>query len=157
MIWVPPKAFTGEFPFSQFLTLAAISSKISDGIRPDRPQGAEKLGLTVSLWEMTCRCWHQDPAQRPNITEVAGLLRELSLSPLSMEADLLNFFQVCKTQSRDHRERAQEFANELDEVRHAERHAPTPLTTSPGTRQHRPSPGKTGSISAGLTKAVSCF
>ena len=72
---------------------------------------------------MTVRCWHQDPAQRPNMTEVAGFLRELSLSPFFMEAGLRDFFETCKIQGRDGRgEKAREFVDELDEVRHAERH-----------------------------------
>ena len=71
---------------------------------------------------MTVRCWHQDPAQRPSITEVTGFLRELSVSAMSMEANLLDFFEVCKTSGRDgQREKAQEFVDELDEVRHVER------------------------------------
>ena len=66
---------------------------------------------------MTVRCWHQDPAQRPNIAEVAGCLRKLSVSALSMEADLLDFFEVCKTRGKDGQgEKAREFVNELDEV-----------------------------------------
>ena len=93
-----------------------------DGIRPNRPQEARKLGLTDSLWEMTVRCWHQVPAQRPSITEVVGFLRELSVSP-PMEADLHNFFEVYKTRGKDGQgEKAQEFSNKLDKVRHTEKH-----------------------------------
>ena len=104
------------------MTRAAITSMISDGVRPNRPQEAEKLGLTDSLWEMTCRCWHQDPARRPNITEVAAFLREWSASSFFMETSLRYFFEVCKTQGKDgRREKAQEFVDEFDKVRHAER------------------------------------
>ena len=72
---------------------------------------------------MTVRCWHKDPAQRPNISEVAGFLRELSLSPFFMEADLRDFFEICKTRGRDGQgEKARKFVDELDEVRHVERH-----------------------------------
>ena len=40
-------------------------------------------------------------------------------SSLSMEAALYDFFEAYKSQGRDGQaERAQEFANELDEVRH---------------------------------------
>ena len=71
---------------------------------------------------MAVRCWHQDLTQRPNMTEVVRFLRKLLMVPLSMEADLRDFFEVCKTQGRDGQgEKAQEFADELDEVRHAER------------------------------------
>ena len=121
MIWVLPKVFSGKPPFSQF-TGPVIDSKIADGIRPDRPQGAQKLGLTDSLWEMTVRCWHQDPTQRPKMTEVIGLLSELLMSSLSMEGDLRDFFKVCETEGRDGQgEKAREFADELDEVCYAER------------------------------------
>ena len=55
------------------------------------------------------------------MTEVVGLLRELLTSSLSMEADLRDFLEVCKTQGRDGQGgRAQEFVDELDEVRHTE-------------------------------------
>ena len=80
-----------------------------------------KLGLTDSLWDMTLRCLHRDPAQRPNMMAVVGLLCEMVVSSLSMEAALRDFFKVCKTQGRDGRgEKAQEFADELDEVRYTE-------------------------------------
>ena len=126
-----------------------------NGYQQDRPQGVQELGLTDSLWEMTLRCLHQDPAQRPNMKDVVGLLREMVVSSLSMEADLRNFFKVCKTQGRDgQREKAQEFADELDEVRHTKMHIANSSHTNPGTRQHRSSPGKTEAISEILAKAV---
>lgn len=56
------------------------------------------------------------------------------MSSLSMEAHLHDFFEVCKSQGKDgQQEKAQEFADELDEVRYAGRHHLIPLTTSPGT------------------------
>ena len=56
------------------------------------------------------------------MTEMIGLLRELLVYSLSMEADLRGFSEVCKTQGRDGQgEKAREFTAELDEVRHAER------------------------------------
>ena len=51
---------------------------------PARPQDAQELGLTDSVWDMTVRCWHQDPAQRPMMTEVVKLARELSVFSLSL-------------------------------------------------------------------------
>ena len=93
-----------------------------DGEWPARPQEAQELGLTDSMWGMTVRCWNQDPAQRPTMTEVVGLLRKLLLS-LSIEADLSDFFQTYKIWSKDNQEKkAQEFADRLDEVHHTEGH-----------------------------------
>ena len=85
------------------------------------------------MWEMIGYCWHQDPAQRPNMTEVIGLLSELLMSSLSMEGDLRDFFKVCETQGRDGLgEKAREFADELDEVCYAER-----LNTNPSHHKSR--------------------
>jgi len=77
------KVFTGGNPFGE-LTTPIITSKIIDGGQPARPQEAQELGLTDFVWEMTVRCWHQDPPQRPTMLEVVGLARErpvFSLSP----------------------------------------------------------------------------
>ena len=51
-------------------------SKIMDGERPARPQEARELGLTDSVWDVTVRCWQQDPTHRPAMTEVVESLRE---------------------------------------------------------------------------------
>ncbi|KAF9648576.1 kinase-like protein [Thelephora ganbajun] len=69
------EAFTGKYPFSDFNTLAIVP-KIVDGERPPRPQEAQGLGLTDSVWDMILRCWRKDPDHRPTMTEVVGLLRE---------------------------------------------------------------------------------
>ena len=93
-----------------------------DGERPVRPQGAQELGLTDSVWDMTVHCWSQDPARRPIMTEVAGLLRELLASSLSVEVGLSAFFHVCNTWDKDdQRKKAWEFADRLDQVRHTEK------------------------------------
>ena len=93
------------------------------GERPVRPQEGQELGLTDSMWDTTVRCWNQDPAQRPTMAEVVELLRELLVSSHSTEADLNEFFQVCKTLGKDDRtKKAQEFADRLDEVRYSERY-----------------------------------
>ena len=71
------------YPFSGFTT-SIIISMIMSGERPSRPQGAQELGLVDSVWDMTLRCWQQDPASRPTITEVVGLLRQQSVFSLSV-------------------------------------------------------------------------
>ena len=81
---MPPKVFTGRHP-SDELTTSVITSKIIGGGLPARPQEAQGLGLTDSVWDMTVRCWHQDPIQRPKMTEVVRLMREWPVFSLSME------------------------------------------------------------------------
>ena len=114
-----PKVFIGGRTFSE-LTTPVIISRIVDGERPVRPWGAQKLGLTDSMWDTAVRCWCKDPAQRPAMTEVLELLREPLLS--SLEADLSDFLQAYKTWDEDVQgEEAQEFADRLDEVCRSER------------------------------------
>ena len=86
-----PKAFTGRPPFGEFTT-PVITSKIMSGKRPARPQEAQELGLTDSVWDMTIRCWHQDPIQRPAMMEVVELVREwpvFFLSPRNKHHDMV--------------------------------------------------------------------
>ena len=109
--------FTGRPPFGR-LAAPVVISKIVSGKRPDRPSGAQELGLTDSVWDTTVRCWHQEPAQRPTMMEVVGFLRELMVASLSIEADLCEFFEVSKTLDKDDQgEKARVFADRLDEVR----------------------------------------
>ena len=44
-----------------------------EGERPDRPQERD---LTDSVWDMTERCWQEDPVFRPKIKEVVAILRD---------------------------------------------------------------------------------
>ena len=89
-----------------------------------RPQVVPKLGLTDSLWDMTVRCWRQDPTQRPKMMEVVELLDELLASSLSIEADLDNFFHTRQALGKDEQvQKAQQFADRFDNVRHAEVHS----------------------------------
>ena len=83
---------------------------------------------------MTIRCWDQDPAQRPNMTEVVELLRESLVSPLSIEADLEVFFHECETWDKDDQEEmARRFAHRLEEVRILKGAALSSLNTGLGS------------------------
>ena len=82
-----PQTFTGRHPFGE-LTTPVITSKIMDGSRPARPQGVQGLGLTDSVWDMTVRCWNQDPVRRPTMTEVVRLTREWPVFSLSLSLSL---------------------------------------------------------------------
>ena len=100
-----PQAFTGRPPFGE-LTAPVITSQIMDGKRPARPREAQGLSLTDSVWDMTVRCWDQDPAQRLMTTEVVQLLREWpvsSLPPRNYRRDVApaaTVFLLCRLKSR---------------------------------------------------------
>ena len=123
-VWVLPKVFTitAKHTPSEFTT-PVITSNTVGGEHLARPLEAQELGLTDSVWDMTLRCRHQDPAQRPMMVEVVGLLRELVVSSPPIETDLYDFFQACEIRGKDDQaKKAQEFADGLDEVRHTGRH-----------------------------------
>ncbi|KAK8876598.1 hypothetical protein M9Y10_006816 [Tritrichomonas musculus] len=66
---------TGELPFKEHdgLTAVSISSKISNGERPEIPDRVpEKMSNLIQ------RCWSQDPKDRPSFDEI---FRELSSDP----------------------------------------------------------------------------
>ena len=48
---------------------------IIEGGRPNKPEFKITRGYTKELWEMTTRCWKQDPIERPTVDEVLEALR----------------------------------------------------------------------------------
>ena len=71
------KVFTGRCPFPELTDLVAVS-EIMEGERPARPQERD---LTDSVWDMTVRCWQEDPVLRPRIERVVTIQREGQVSP----------------------------------------------------------------------------
>ena len=47
--------------------------KILASERPDRPQDPD---LSDQVWDMTVRCWRQDPARRPKMKKVVATLQK---------------------------------------------------------------------------------
>ena len=63
------EVFTGRIPFEELEELRA-ARRILEGGRPELPQNAGDLGLTVPMWGFIQRCWDQNPTKRPEIDEV---------------------------------------------------------------------------------------
>jgi len=63
------EVFTGELPFGNVRHETAILM-IARGQRPEKPQDAECCGLTAEMFRFIEKCWHQNPAKRPDINEV---------------------------------------------------------------------------------------
>lgn len=63
---------TGQPPFSHIKRTPEVLIKMQIGERPRRPQGEEMVqrGMDDKLWNLLCRCWVEDPEQRPTIHEV---------------------------------------------------------------------------------------
>lgn len=47
---------------------------ILDSVRPKKPDFVITRGYIKELWEMTISCWEKDPAKRPTVDYVLGML-----------------------------------------------------------------------------------
>ena len=68
------EVFTGELPFGDVRHESAIL-KIVRGQRPEKPHDAEIHGLTPDMWKFIQKCWHQNPAKRPDINTLVSAWR----------------------------------------------------------------------------------
>ncbi|KAF9647563.1 kinase-like protein [Thelephora ganbajun] len=71
------EVLSGRIPFHQYGKWV-ISSKVSRGDRPERPQGAEGEWFTDDVWEVIERCWMHQPGSRPSIENVLQYLEKFS-------------------------------------------------------------------------------
>ena len=67
--------------------------RIIDGVRPLKPIFVITRGYTEDLWELTTRCWNQDPFERPTVDRVLDGLEPAAEQwkprlPLSPQDDL---------------------------------------------------------------------
>jgi hypothetical protein len=66
------EVLTGEIPYAGFTPLQAAIGVVQRGLRPEIPPFVpEKLSLLAQ------QCWHQDPKQRPEFSEVVAVLEEM--------------------------------------------------------------------------------
>lgn len=67
----PPKLITLDIPFAELKGYPQVIMAIHNKVRPKRP-GDQVLtrGLTDELWALLCRCWAEQPEERPKIIEV---------------------------------------------------------------------------------------
>lgn len=65
------EVYTGQLPFGDVRHETAILM-IVRGQRPGKPADDECPGLTPEIWKFTQKCWHQNPAKRPDINAVVS-------------------------------------------------------------------------------------
>lgn len=63
------QVLTGEQPF-RGVKLTEHTLNISSGLRPDKPEDAETIGISESLWKLIQKCWDGEKTRRPRIQEV---------------------------------------------------------------------------------------
>lgn len=63
------QVLTGERPFHG-VKPTELAFNISSGVRPAKPENAEAIGISESLWELIQKCWDRRKTRRPQIQEV---------------------------------------------------------------------------------------
>ncbi|GAB4848413.1 Serine/threonine-protein kinase sty17 [Ancistrocladus abbreviatus] len=64
---------TGELPYSYLTPLQAAVGVVQKGLRPAIPANSHP-----KLADLLKRCWHQDPCQRPNFSEIILILQQIA-------------------------------------------------------------------------------
>uniref|UniRef100_A0A6N2N7F6 Protein kinase domain-containing protein n=1 Tax=Salix viminalis TaxID=40686 RepID=A0A6N2N7F6_SALVM len=64
---------TGELPYSYLTPLQAAVGVVQKGLRPTIPKHTYP-----KLAELLERCWQQDPAQRPNFSQIIDILLQIA-------------------------------------------------------------------------------
>jgi len=82
------EVLSGHVPFYQYKGWA-ISSKVSKGDRPERPQGVEGTWFTDAVWSALECCWTPQPENRPSIEDVLQCLEKVSRSWIPPPPQLL--------------------------------------------------------------------
>ena len=49
---------------------------ITEGDRPEKPEGAKPLGFSNELWRMIELCWLEDRNARPSVEEILSYLND---------------------------------------------------------------------------------
>jgi serine/threonine protein kinase len=66
------EVLTGGIPYAGLTPLQAAISVVQRGVRPDTP-----LYVPEALVTLMQRCWHKDPAERPEFSEVLSILENM--------------------------------------------------------------------------------
>ena len=71
------EVLTGKPPFAP-LKEHAVMRKVTDGKRPERPEGVKGTWFTDELWKMLGLCWAMHAQSRPSIEAVRECLERVS-------------------------------------------------------------------------------
>jgi hypothetical protein len=53
-----------------------IVRMITGGIRPEKPEGAKRLGFSDELWRAVELCWMEDRNARPSVEDIHSALNQ---------------------------------------------------------------------------------
>jgi hypothetical protein len=53
-----------------------VIRSITGGIRPEKPEGAKRLGFSDELWRTVELCWREDRNARPTVEDILSSLND---------------------------------------------------------------------------------
>ena len=68
MFW---QVLTGDQPFHHIKSTELVYH-VSNGLRPEKPENAEAIGISDPLWGFIRKCWDDERTRRPQIQEVVA-------------------------------------------------------------------------------------
>jgi hypothetical protein len=77
------EVLSGKVPFTRDCHEFMVMSKVLEGERPGRPQGAEGIWFTDDLWVTLQACWSHQPTGRPTVEAVFECLTRAPMTLLT--------------------------------------------------------------------------
>ena len=71
------EVLSGQVPFAGYNRYQVVAKVLKDE-RPTRPQGADGMWFTDTIWSILEHCWRPGPGDRPKIKDVLNRLVEVS-------------------------------------------------------------------------------
>jgi hypothetical protein len=73
---VIPQVLCGHYPYNEIQSDIMVIRSITGGIRPEKPEGAKRLGFSNELWRTIELCWQEDRNARPAIEDILSSLND---------------------------------------------------------------------------------
>ncbi|KAF9641989.1 hypothetical protein BDM02DRAFT_2861287 [Thelephora ganbajun] len=66
----------GHHPYVEIQSDILVVNTIMEGVRPEKPVGATRLGFTEGLWRILESCWLEDRSERPSVKNILPCLND---------------------------------------------------------------------------------
>ena len=71
-----PQVLCGHHPYIEIQSDIMVVNQILEGVRPQKPEGAKRLGFSDELWRTVELCWLEDRNARPSVGDILSSLNE---------------------------------------------------------------------------------
>ena len=74
-----PEVLCGHHPYVEIQSGVFVVNAIMEGVRPEKPEGAARLGFTDGLWRVLEQCWLEDRGARPSVEDILPPLNDATI------------------------------------------------------------------------------